>query len=192
MASSRGCTLISTMMSSLLVPARFVVLAIERDGYLQRVQSGMYSLLRMRQLGLATKVLEAGSGEGGTWFWWEFWLTTEINRQLTLTGTATLGRVLIPSHTPIFSHSTSRCSMSGTGVNISLVKKRLCVTVSFLQKSTTSTKTCNSTLGYRLHGGARTRGRGFSQITRARHTLQDMSSVVWVSSTSQLCPLFQA
>ena len=32
-------------------------------------QSGMYSLHRMRQLGLKTRVLEAGSGEGGTWFW---------------------------------------------------------------------------------------------------------------------------
>ncbi|KAJ9634497.1 hypothetical protein H2199_008954 [Coniosporium tulheliwenetii] len=32
-------------------------------------QSGMYSLYRMRQLGLKAKVLEAGSGEGGTWFW---------------------------------------------------------------------------------------------------------------------------
>lgn len=32
-------------------------------------QSGMYSLHRMRQLGLKTLVLEAGSGEGGTWFW---------------------------------------------------------------------------------------------------------------------------
>jgi ribulose 1,5-bisphosphate synthetase/thiazole synthase len=31
--------------------------------------SGLYSLHRMRQLGLRTKVLEAGSGEGGTWFW---------------------------------------------------------------------------------------------------------------------------
>jgi len=31
--------------------------------------SGIYSLYRMRQLGLRAKVLEAGSGEGGTWFW---------------------------------------------------------------------------------------------------------------------------
>jgi len=36
---------------------------------LRFAQSGMYSLLRMRQLGLKAKVLEAGSGEGGTWFW---------------------------------------------------------------------------------------------------------------------------
>lgn len=33
-------------------------------------QSGMYSLHRMRQLGLKARVLEAGSGEGGTWFWY--------------------------------------------------------------------------------------------------------------------------
>ncbi|KAF2820574.1 phenylacetone monooxygenase [Ophiobolus disseminans] len=32
-------------------------------------QSGMYSLHRMRQLGLKTRLIEAGSGEGGTWFW---------------------------------------------------------------------------------------------------------------------------
>ncbi|KIW17019.1 hypothetical protein PV08_04210 [Exophiala spinifera] len=31
--------------------------------------SGIYSLYRMRQLGLRTKVLEAGTGEGGTWYW---------------------------------------------------------------------------------------------------------------------------
>lgn len=32
-------------------------------------QSGMYSLHRMRQIGLKVRLLEAGSGEGGTWFW---------------------------------------------------------------------------------------------------------------------------
>lgn len=32
-------------------------------------QSGLYSLHRMRQLGLKTRLFEAGSGEGGTWFW---------------------------------------------------------------------------------------------------------------------------
>lgn len=32
--------------------------------------SGIYSLYRMRALGLRVKVLEAGSGEGGTWFWY--------------------------------------------------------------------------------------------------------------------------
>lgn len=32
--------------------------------------SGIYSLHRMRQLGLRAVVLEAGSGEGGTWFWY--------------------------------------------------------------------------------------------------------------------------
>ena len=31
--------------------------------------SGIFSLHRMRQLGLRAMVLEAGSGEGGTWFW---------------------------------------------------------------------------------------------------------------------------
>ncbi|KAH7029589.1 uncharacterized protein B0I36DRAFT_291389 [Microdochium trichocladiopsis] len=31
--------------------------------------SGIYSLYRTRQLGLRVRVLEAGSGEGGTWFW---------------------------------------------------------------------------------------------------------------------------
>jgi cation diffusion facilitator CzcD-associated flavoprotein CzcO len=31
--------------------------------------SGIYSLYRMRQLGLRTRVLEAGTGEGGTWYW---------------------------------------------------------------------------------------------------------------------------
>jgi cation diffusion facilitator CzcD-associated flavoprotein CzcO len=31
--------------------------------------SGIYSLYRMRELGLKSRVLEAGSGEGGTWWW---------------------------------------------------------------------------------------------------------------------------
>lgn len=31
--------------------------------------SGIFSLHRMRELGLRTKVLEAGPEEGGTWFW---------------------------------------------------------------------------------------------------------------------------
>lgn len=31
--------------------------------------SGMYSLHRMHQLGLRTKVLEAGGDVGGTWYW---------------------------------------------------------------------------------------------------------------------------
>jgi len=31
--------------------------------------SGIFSLLRTRQLGLKAKVLEAGSQEGGTWYW---------------------------------------------------------------------------------------------------------------------------
>jgi cyclohexanone monooxygenase len=31
--------------------------------------AGMYMLYRLRQLGLRTRVLEAGSGVGGTWFW---------------------------------------------------------------------------------------------------------------------------
>jgi cation diffusion facilitator CzcD-associated flavoprotein CzcO len=32
--------------------------------------SGIYSLHRMRELGLRARVLEAGCGEGGTWFWY--------------------------------------------------------------------------------------------------------------------------
>lgn len=31
--------------------------------------SGIYSLIRMRKLGLRVKILEAGNAEGGTWFW---------------------------------------------------------------------------------------------------------------------------
>lgn len=34
--------------------------------------SGVYSLYRIRELGLRVKVLEAGSAEGGTWFWWVY------------------------------------------------------------------------------------------------------------------------
>ena len=31
--------------------------------------SGIYSLYRMRELGLKARALETGSGEGGTWYW---------------------------------------------------------------------------------------------------------------------------
>ncbi len=31
--------------------------------------SGLYALLKLRELGLSTLVLEAGSGVGGTWYW---------------------------------------------------------------------------------------------------------------------------
>ena len=31
--------------------------------------SGIFSLYRMRELGVRARVLEAGSGEGGTWWW---------------------------------------------------------------------------------------------------------------------------
>jgi len=31
--------------------------------------SGMYQLLKLRQLGLKVRVLEAGTGVGGTWYW---------------------------------------------------------------------------------------------------------------------------
>jgi hypothetical protein len=31
--------------------------------------SGIFSLYRLRELGFSTRVLEAGSGAGGTWYW---------------------------------------------------------------------------------------------------------------------------
>jgi cation diffusion facilitator CzcD-associated flavoprotein CzcO len=31
--------------------------------------SGLYQLLKLRQLGLNVKVFEAGTGVGGTWYW---------------------------------------------------------------------------------------------------------------------------
>jgi len=31
--------------------------------------SGIYAVYLLKGLGLRVKVLEAGSGEGGTWFW---------------------------------------------------------------------------------------------------------------------------
>ena len=31
--------------------------------------SGMYQLLRLRELGMKVRVLEAGTGVGGTWYW---------------------------------------------------------------------------------------------------------------------------
>ena len=31
--------------------------------------AGMYTLHRLRKLGLSTRVVEAGGGVGGTWYW---------------------------------------------------------------------------------------------------------------------------
>src|SRR5271165_529836 len=31
--------------------------------------SGLYQLLKLRELGLSVRVLEAGTGVGGTWYW---------------------------------------------------------------------------------------------------------------------------
>ena len=31
--------------------------------------AGLYSVYRFRKMGLSIKVLEAGDGVGGTWFW---------------------------------------------------------------------------------------------------------------------------
>jgi cation diffusion facilitator CzcD-associated flavoprotein CzcO len=31
--------------------------------------SGLYQLIRLRELGLTVRVYEAGSGVGGTWYW---------------------------------------------------------------------------------------------------------------------------
>ena len=31
--------------------------------------AGMYALYKLRELGFTVKVLEAGDGVGGTWFW---------------------------------------------------------------------------------------------------------------------------
>lgn len=38
--------------------------------------SGIFSLYRVRELGLRVKVLEAGSAEGGTWFWYNHFAVT--------------------------------------------------------------------------------------------------------------------
>lgn len=45
-------------------PAREYDLVIIGAGF-----AGMYMLLRARRLGLSTRVLEAGCGVGGTWYW---------------------------------------------------------------------------------------------------------------------------
>ena len=42
--------------------------------------SGMFSLIRMRELGLRAKILEAGTGEGGTWYWWVALLSLLLSR----------------------------------------------------------------------------------------------------------------
>ena len=31
--------------------------------------SGLYQLIRLRELGLGARVFEAGTGVGGTWYW---------------------------------------------------------------------------------------------------------------------------
>ena len=80
--------------------------------------SGIFSLHRMRQLGLRTRVLEAGSGEGGTWFWCVHLHDPGLSFALTLSGTAIPAHGLTRRATPISSLLTSRSSTSGTGQSI--------------------------------------------------------------------------
>ncbi|KAI7759052.1 hypothetical protein LZL87_010047 [Fusarium oxysporum] len=73
--------------------------------------SGILSLYRMREHGLKTKVIEAGSGEGGTWF--------------CPAGTDILGPTLTQRVTPTSFPPQKKFLMNRTGQNISLLNPKL-------------------------------------------------------------------
>lgn len=83
--------------------------------------SGIFSLYRMRELGLRALVLEAGSGEGGTWYWYgclykriNIFTSAEIEA-----GTGIQVHGLTPRATPTSSLFLKKCWTNGTGQNIS-------------------------------------------------------------------------
>ena len=73
--------------------------------------SGLYQLYRLRELGLRVRVLEAGTGVGGTWYW---------NRYP--------ARASTPKAIPTAIPSLRSCCRSGTGPSISPPSRRRCAT----------------------------------------------------------------
>src|SRR6187549_2247056 len=59
--------------SDMSAPAPVSELSSQADGFDAIVigagMSGLYQLIKLRALGLKTRVLEAGTGVGGTWYW---------------------------------------------------------------------------------------------------------------------------
>lgn len=94
---------------------------------------------------------------------------------LTQAGIAILAHGLTLSPTPTSSHSTSRCLMNGTGASTLLAKKRRYATANSLRRSTSSMRTCNSTLEFAPHIGVRSAIPGFSQTKGAKLTPHDSS-----------------
>lgn len=110
--------------------------------------SGIYSLHQMHTLGLRAKVLEAGGGPGGTWYWNRYpgaRLYVEP-RQESIPGKRNAnGSSVTQSPTPTVSPGPKKSSTNGPGQNISPAKQRHCDTASFWSKSSTWHGTCSST-----------------------------------------------
>ena len=79
--------------------------------------SGIYSLHRMRQLGLRVKAFETGSSEGGTWYWY-----VDVVEQSLVSLIQSIGTdILVPVSTLRVGHMASgfrkKSLTNGAGVN---------------------------------------------------------------------------
>lgn len=98
--------------------------------------SGLYSLIRMRELGVRVRVLEAGSAEGGTWYWYVLRRNKNSAKPYVSdadtigAGTGIPVHVLTRKVTRTSSHFPRRFSMSGTGPSTSRPSRKRCDTYS--------------------------------------------------------------
>lgn len=94
--------------------------------------SGLYSLIRMRELGVRARVLEAGSAEGGTWYWYALRRNNNSAKSCASdadtigAGTGIPAHVLTRRVTRTSSHFPRRFLMSGTGPSTSRPSRKRC------------------------------------------------------------------
>lgn len=98
--------------------------------------SGLYSLIRMRELGVRARVLEAGSAEGGTWYWYVLGRNNNSAKSSASDADIIGAGIGIPVHvltrrvTRTSSHFPRRFLMSGTGPSTSRPSRKRCDTYS--------------------------------------------------------------
>lgn len=94
--------------------------------------SGIFSLYRMRGLGLKTRVLEYGTAEGGTWYWNRYPGCEQDTVGLEIKEHTDISQVgSIQKATLMLLRSIKKFSMSGRGLSISHRNQKPCVTQTF-------------------------------------------------------------
>lgn len=113
--------------------------------------SGIYSLHQMHTLGLRAKVLEAGGGPGGTWYWNRYpgarLYVSKRNKDPQVDRENANDSPVTQNPTPTASRGRRKSSTSGPGRSISPAKQRHYDTASFSLRNSTWSAICNSTRG---------------------------------------------